>query len=115
MAAFASFVLINELGAEFVADPPCEAALARPAFRHDDREFAGNVEMLGNDLHTARRNVGDGTVARQRTRPKLDFGETPAHAAFALASICKHFDPYPARMQITWQFVGFTEELFEFA
>jgi hypothetical protein len=98
MAAFAPLALINELCAEFVADPPSEAALARPAFRHEDREFAGNVEMLGDDLYTTRRDVGDGAVARQRTRSELDFGEAPAHAAFALASICKHFDPYPARI-----------------
>src|ERR1700733_9939432 len=98
MAAFTSFALINELCTEFVADPPCEAALARPAFRHEDGEFVGNVEMLGDDLYTTRGNVGDGAVARQRTRPELDFGEAPAHAAFALASICKHFDPYPARI-----------------
>ena len=115
MAAFTSFALINELCTDFVADPPCEAALARPAFRHEDGEFTGNVEMLGNDLHTTRRNVGDGTVARQRTRPELDFREAPAHAAFALASICKHFDPYPARIAGTCYFDGFTEELLEFA
>jgi len=46
--------------------------------------------MLGNDLHTTRRNVGDGTVTRQTARSKLDFGETPAYAPFACASIYKH-------------------------
>src|ERR1700721_3369134 len=54
--------------------------------------------MLGNDLHPTRRNVGDGTVAWQRTHAELDFGGAPAHAPFALASICNHFDPYPARI-----------------
>jgi hypothetical protein len=54
MAAFAPFALINELRAEFVTDPPGEAALAWPAFRHEDGEFAWNVEMLGDDLYTTR-------------------------------------------------------------
>ena len=115
MAAFTSLALINELCADFVPEPPCQLALARPALRHEDGEFAGNVEMFGDDLYTTRRNVGDGAVTRQRTRPELDFGEAPAYAAFALASICKHLILTPPGLQATCYFCRFTEELLEFA
>ena len=45
--------LVDELSAEFVTDPPCQPALARAAFRQDDGELAGNVEMFRDHLHAA--------------------------------------------------------------
>lgn len=45
--------LVDKLSAEFVTDPPCQPALARAAFRQDDGELAGDVEMFGDHLHAA--------------------------------------------------------------
>jgi len=79
--------LIDELGAEFVTDSPCQPALPWSAFRQDDGELSGNIEMFGDDFHATVRYVRDRAVARQRAGPELDLGEIPALAAFALASI----------------------------
>ena len=80
--------LVDELGAEFVTNPPCQAALAGATFRQEDGELGRDIEMLSDHLHTAVRYVGNRAVTRQRAGAELDLGETPAHAAFALASIC---------------------------
>ena len=46
--------LIDEFGAEFVTDPPCQSALAGTAGRQDESEFSGKrAEMFGNDLYAA--------------------------------------------------------------
>jgi hypothetical protein len=81
------FDLIDELGAEFVTDPPCQPTLAGAALRQYDRKLGRNVEMFGDDLHAACRYIGDGAVAWQGTRAELDLGEISALAAFALTSI----------------------------
>jgi hypothetical protein len=82
------FGLIDEFSTEFVTDPPCQPALAGVACRQYDGEFRRkNVEIFGDHLHAAGRHVRDGTVARQRTGPELDFREAFAQAAFALTSI----------------------------
>jgi hypothetical protein len=81
------FDLIDELGAEFVTDPPCQPTLARAALRQYDRKLGRNVDMFGDDLHAAGRYIGDGAVAWQRTRAELDLREISALAAFALTSI----------------------------
>lgn len=81
------FDLIDELGAEFVTDPPCQPTLAGAALRQYDRKLGRNVDMFGDDLHAAGRNIGDGAVAWQGTRAELDLREISALAAFALTSI----------------------------
>jgi hypothetical protein len=81
------FDLIDELGAEFVTDPPCQPTLAGAALRQYDRKLGRNVDMFGDDLHAAGRYIGDGAVAWQRTRAELDLREISALAAFALTSI----------------------------
>ena len=84
---FVRKVLIDELGAEFVTDAPCQPTLARAAFGHDDRELGRNVEMFSDDLHAADRYIRDRAVSRQRTSSELYLRETSAQAAFALTSI----------------------------
>jgi hypothetical protein len=81
------FDLIDELGAEFVTDPPCQPTLAGAALRQYDRKLGRNVDMFGDDLHAAGRYIGDGAVAWQGTRAELDLREISALAAFALTSI----------------------------
>jgi hypothetical protein len=81
------FDLIDELGAEFVTDPPCQPTLARTALRQYDCKLGRNVDMFGDDLHAAGRYIGDGAVAWQTTRAELDLREISALAAFALTSI----------------------------
>jgi hypothetical protein len=81
------FDLIDELGAEFVTDPPCQPTLARTALRQYDCKLGRNVDMFGDDLHAAGRYIGDGAVAWQGTRAELDLREISALAAFALTSI----------------------------
>jgi hypothetical protein len=61
--------------------------LAGAAFRQYDGELGGNIDMFGDHFDAAIRYVRNGTIARQRAGPKLDFGEIPAVAAFAFASI----------------------------
>ena len=84
---------VDELGAEFVPDLPGQTALTRAAARQDDGEFRRNLQIFGDHLDTAGRNIGDHAVAWQRPRTQLNFGDAPARAAFALAAIHKHSDP----------------------
>src|SRR6185312_10167971 len=96
----ASYRLRDELGPEFAADPPRQAALAGVTGREDQGEFGRRVEMLGDDFHTAVRNVCDHAVARQRAGPELDFREAPAQTTLASTTIGgQHIDllPHPYR------------------
>ncbi|GCC47066.1 hypothetical protein chiPu_0031129 [Chiloscyllium punctatum] len=92
-AAQAARPSVDELGAEFVANPPGQAALTRTAARKDDGEFRRDLQIFGDHLDAAGRDVGDHAVTRQRPCAQLNFGDAPALTAFALAAIDKHPDP----------------------
>src|ERR1700730_16344710 len=81
------FDLIDELRAEFAADSPCQAALARAAGRQYHRESGRDLEMSGDPLDAASRDVRDHAITRQRAGPELDLGDPSAHTTFACASI----------------------------
>jgi hypothetical protein len=85
------FYLIGELSPEFTTDPPCQAALAWAAFRQDDDELRGNVDIFGDYLHAAIRYVRDRAVTRQ-AGPELDPREPSAQTTFARTSIHQHVD-----------------------
>ena len=81
--------LVDELGAELAADSPGQPALPWTAGRRDDGEFGWNLQMFADHLDAAVGDIGDHAIARQACS-QLDFGDTPARAPLALASICKH-------------------------
>src|SRR5689334_16744161 len=81
--------LVDEFGAEFAPDPPCQAALPGVTRREDDGELRRNLEIFGNHLDAAVRNIRDRAVARQRG-PRLDLRYPPAWAAFGLSAINEH-------------------------
>jgi hypothetical protein len=84
---------VDELGAELVPDLPRQPALTRTTGRQDDGEFRRDLQIFGDHLDAAGRNIGDHAVAWQRPCAQLNFGDAPARAAFALAAIHKHSDP----------------------
>lgn len=57
--------MVDELGAEFGSDAPCQPAKARTARCKDQRELRGHVEIFGDNPYTAVRYVRDGAIARQ--------------------------------------------------
>ena len=73
-----SISLVDEFSAELTADPPCKAALSGSARRKDDRELRGNLDVFGDHLHTAGRNIGYLAVPRQRAGPELNLCEAIA-------------------------------------
>jgi hypothetical protein len=84
--------LIDEFGAEFVANPPCQPALAGVIGREDDGEMRGNFEIFRDNLHAAIRDVRNGTVARQRSGAALDLRDSFAQFAFTFASVRVHVE-----------------------
>jgi hypothetical protein len=109
------FDLIDELRAEFTADPPGQLALARAAFGQNDGELRGNIDKFGDDLHAAIRYVRDRAVARQRP-PKLDLREPPAQMTFASTTVHQHVDPSPCSAPVIRHPFGFiTEDSLEIA
>jgi NDP-sugar pyrophosphorylase family protein len=84
---------IEELRAEFAADPPGEPALTRPALRENHRKFGRNFGIFGDDLHAAIRHVGNHAIARQPAGRKLNFRKASARPTFAAAAIRIHVDP----------------------
>jgi hypothetical protein len=86
-------ILIDKLGAEFTADPPCQTALPRVTGGKDDGELRGDLEIFGDDLDATARDIGDRAVARQRTRPRLDLRYPSARAPLGLTAIHEHFGP----------------------
>jgi hypothetical protein len=61
----AVIALIDEFGAEFVADPPCQPALAGVIGREYDGEVRRNFEILRHHLYAAIRDVRNCTVPWQ--------------------------------------------------
>src|SRR6516164_4038777 len=88
--------LADELSAELAADSPDQAALARATFREDEGEFRRQLEILGDDLHTAIGNVRDHAVSRQTACPELDLSKAPANTTFTSTTVRQHLD-YPLR------------------
>jgi hypothetical protein len=78
---------VDELSAEFATDTPRKLALSRAAFRKYDREISGNVDVFGDHLDAAVRNVRDRAVARQRASPELDLREPSTETTFAFTAI----------------------------
>src|SRR5438046_751179 len=87
--------LVDEFGAEFVADPPGQPALPRIARGKDDGELRRDVHVFGHDLDAASRDVGDHAVARQAAGPGLDLGAPLAVATFGFPPIYEHAVPQP--------------------
>jgi hypothetical protein len=79
--------LVDELRAEFAADPPGQPALARASFGQDDGKLRGKVDIFGDHLDAAVRYVRDRTVARQRAGPELNPREASAEATLAFAPV----------------------------
>ena len=84
--------LIDEFGTEFVANPPCQPALAGVIGREDDGEMRGNFEIFRDNLHAPVRDVRNCTVARQRSGAALDLRDPFAQFAFTCASLRVHVD-----------------------
>jgi len=84
----AAVALIDEFGAEFVADPPCQPALASVIGRENDGEVRRNFEILRHHLHASIGDVRNRTVPWQRAGAALDLGDPLAQPSFALSSIC---------------------------
>jgi len=89
----ARLAVIDEFGAEFATDPPCQPTMAPVACPEYEGELSGNVEIFGDDPYPAIRNVRDGAIARQRADPELDFRDPSVWTTFASASIRQHLDP----------------------
>jgi len=109
--------LIDELRAEFTADPPCQPTLARTGRKYD-REFGGNFEIFGDHLRAAVRYVGNRAVARQRAGPELYLRCPSAQTTFTSTSIYQHVDPSPCSITVLSAFQPPSknkEELLEFA
>jgi len=60
--ALGAMALIDKFGAKFVANPPCQPALARVIGREYNGEVRGNFEIFRNHLHAAGRDVRNCTV-----------------------------------------------------
>src|SRR5690348_8010351 len=88
---------IHELGAEFAADPPGKAALARPAGGQDDGELRRNLRIVGDHLDAAVRDVRDHAVTRQCAGSKLNFCDPVADNTLALPPIIDEHFPVPPR------------------
>jgi len=63
--ALRATALIDEFGAKFVANPPCQPALTGVIGREDDGEMRRNFEIFRDNLHAAIRDVRNCTVAWQ--------------------------------------------------
>ena len=86
--------LIHELGAEFAADPPGQAALPRVSRRQNNGEFGRDFRIFRNHFDPTRRDVGDHAIARQVAGSKLDLGDPAAFTTLGLPPIDEHF-PHP--------------------
>jgi hypothetical protein len=106
-------VVIDEFGAEFATDPPCQPAMAPVACPEYEGELSGNVEIFGDDPYPALRNVRDGAIARQRADPELDFRDPSVWTTFASASIRQHLDPSLCPIEFVGHSAAFTERLLE--
>src|ERR1700712_3285971 len=80
-------VLIDELSTQLEANPPCELAYARPAFREDHGELRRNLRIFSDDLHATIRDVRNHAIPWQSARRELYLGKTPARTTFALTAI----------------------------
>jgi hypothetical protein len=82
--------MVDELGAEFTSDTPCQPAQARAARCKYQRELRGHVEIFSDNPHTAIGYVRDRAIARQRADPELNLCRPVTGATFALSPIRKH-------------------------
>ncbi len=99
--------MVDELGAEFASDAPCQPAQARTARCKDQRELRGHVEVFSDDPHTAIRYVGDRAVPRQRADPKLNLCRPVTGATFTLSPIRKH-PTHPSLVDFAWLILSFS-------
>ena len=104
--------MVDELGAEFASDAPCQPAQARAARCKDQRELGGHVEIFSDHPHTAIRYVRDRAIARQRADPKLNLGRPLTGATFALSPIRKH---RPTHARLILSFGNLIENPLDFA
>jgi hypothetical protein len=106
-------MLIDEFGAEFATDPPCQPASAGLSCREYDGELGGNIEIFRHDPGATIRYVEDRAVARQRANAEMHFRAPVAGVPLAFPSIRKHREsqrhsPFGSRSR-------FTENPLEFA
>src|ERR1700675_1237224 len=103
----ARLAVIDEFGAEFATDPPCQPTMAPVACPEYQGELSRNVEIFGDDPYPAIRNVRDGAIARQRADPELDFRDPSVWTTFASASIRQHLDPSLCPIELRRAFRSF--------
>src|ERR1700734_3688885 len=91
----------NELGAEFLVEPPDHfvfALLGYAVAGEQQHEFIGNVEPLDMEPHAAVGNVYDDTLARQRAVAELNPRRTVERTARLPAPLVRQqrkHDPAP--------------------